>query len=325
MLAYGAMCFASIAPYDLYRQLKPVSHFMMRNFFFLIAVLLPSMSQGQNISFTFDDGLNPLIQPEAQHWNDQLLSALAAAQVKAMLFPAGKIVKNPDGMKLVENWGKHGHAIGNHTYSHVSFGSPKTILENFTADVMRADLTFNRLPGWTPRLRFPYLKEGETQTKRDGMRQWMSTQGYESAPVSIDTSDWYYNNRFIEWRTTHPEADTKPFREAYLAHLWTRAEYYEHLSTSLLGRSPAHVMLLHANYINATFLPDVIAMFRAHGWKIVSPIEAFADSLYQEQPTTFPAGESILWALAKQANYPNLRYPAEDAIYEEPILSARGF
>jgi peptidoglycan-N-acetylglucosamine deacetylase len=48
-----------------------------------------------------------------------------------------------------------------------------------------------------PMLRFPYLKEGETKEKRDGMRTWMVKNGYTSAPVSIDTSDWYFNSVFL--------------------------------------------------------------------------------------------------------------------------------
>ena len=38
-----------------------------------------------------------------------------------------------------------------------------------------------------PLLRFPYLKEGDTLAKRDGMRLWMREHGYRTAPVSIDT------------------------------------------------------------------------------------------------------------------------------------------
>jgi hypothetical protein len=38
------------------------------------------------------------------------------------------------------------------------------------------------------------------------------------------------------------------------------------------------------------------------------------------RPDILPAGESILWALAKQKGVPGLRYPAEDDVYEKPIL-----
>ena len=40
---------------------------------------------------------------------------------------------------------------------------------------------------------------------------------------------------------------------------------------------------------------------------------------------TVPAGESIVWALAKEQGNASLRYPAEDAVYEQPIIDAKGF
>ena len=86
---------------------------------------------------------------------------------------------------------------------------------------------------------------------------------------------------------------------------------------AVLGRSLPHVLLLHANAINAAFLPDVIAMFRERGWKLVSPAEAWADPAYQLGPQTLPAGESHLWALARERGLPGLRYPAESDEYEK--------
>jgi peptidoglycan/xylan/chitin deacetylase (PgdA/CDA1 family) len=288
------------------------------------ALLLPGWLQAQTLSFTFDDGLDPRTQARASEWNGQLLAALAAENVKAMLFPAGKIVGSAEGMKLVADWSARGHAIGNHSYSHQGLGSKKMSLENFTADVMLADEMFRSLPGWVPRLRFPYLQEGDTPAKRDGIRDWMAAKGYEPAPVSIVTSDWYYDDRFLKWRSTHADDDSTLFRKAYLAHLLDRANYYEHLARELLGRSPVHVMLLHTNALNAAFLPAVIAMFKSKGWKIVSPAEAFRDPLYAEKPSTLPAGESIVWSLAKQAQRIGLRYPAEDSVYEQTTLDALG-
>ena len=68
---------------------------------------------------------------------------------------------------------------------------------------------------------------------------------YESGAVSIDTSDWYYDKRYGEWRDAHPDADPRPFRSAYLDRLWDRAAYYDALSRKLLGRNAKCVMLLH--------------------------------------------------------------------------------
>lgn len=283
-----------------------------------------SVAHAQTLALSFDDGFDPRREPQAKAWNTAILDALAYAEVRAILFAAGKHVDSPAGLDLVEAWGDAGHAIGNHTVRHASFGSPRTTLDAFTADVVLDEALLVRMPGWTRRLRFPYLKEGDTAEKRDGMRAWMAAHDYRSGAVSIDASDWYYDERWLAWRDAHPDADAAPFREAYLAHLASRAAFYDGLAQRVLHRSVKHVLLLHTNAINAAFLPDVIAMFRANGWTIVAPDEAYADPLYAMRPTTLPAGESILWSLAKQDGVAGLRYPAEDDVYEKPILDALG-
>jgi hypothetical protein len=152
------------------------------------------------------------------------------------------------------------------------------------------------------------------------MRRWLDENDYRTAAVSIDASDWYYSDRFVKWRNANPGKDVSPHCDAYLAHLWDRAQYYDALSRQVLGRSASHVLLLHTNAINAAFLPEVIAMFQSKGWKIIPPLQAFSDPLYSIAPKTLPAGESILWALAKERGVVGLRYPAEDGRYEQEKL-----
>ena len=285
-----------------------------------LACTFPAHSQ--SVALTFDDGFDAKARPEAAAWNAAMLDALAKGKVTAMILPACKSVEGAEGMKLVKDWGQAGHFISNHTYSHSSFGRPEMTAEAFIADVEKCHAILSTLPGWSPRLRFPYLKEGDTAEKRDALRRWMATNKYRPAAVSIDASDWYYSDRFLKWRKANPDGKPELYREAYLSHLWDRAKYYDDLSKQVLNRSARHVLLLHTNAINAQFLPDVIAMFRSKGWKIISPEDAFADPLYSMQPETLPAGESILWALAKQGNAKGLRYPAEDGRYEKELLDA---
>ena len=278
----------------------------------------------QTLALSFDDGFDPRAQPQAATWNAAMLDALAYAEVRTILFAAGKHVDSPAGFALVKAWGDAGHGVANHTYQHASLGSPRTTLDAFVADVARNEAVLKALPGWTPRLRFPYLKEGDTADKRDGARAWMAAHDYRTGAVSIDASDWYYDIRWRAWKAAHPDADAAPFRDAYLAHLASRAAYYDALSRRVLRRSVKHVLLLHTNAINAAFLPDVIAMFRANGWTLVAPEDAYADPVYAMKPGTLPAGESILWSLAKESGVEGLRYPAEDDVYEKPILDALG-
>jgi peptidoglycan-N-acetylglucosamine deacetylase len=274
----------------------------------------------RSLSLTFDDGLNPDLQPQAAQWNAGILAGLHAARVESMIFPTLARIGGKAGFELVADWARAGHAVGNHTSRHRSLASSQVTLEAFVTDVQEADAALRALPGFVPRLRFPFLKEGDTAQKRDGFRAWMKANGYQPAPVSIDASDWYYNQVYGAWLKDGDAGKAEAVRRAYITHLLDRAGYYDGLASKVLGRSPRHVLLLHTNAINAATVGDIIAAFRARGWTLEPPQVAFSDPLYALQPDTLPAGESIVWSIAKSRGEAGLRYPAEDSVYEEPIL-----
>jgi peptidoglycan/xylan/chitin deacetylase (PgdA/CDA1 family) len=293
----------------------------------LLLLLLAPVLGAQSVALTFDDGPDlPGLGPErARAVNAGILKALADAKVRSVLFACGKRVDGPEGWSLVRDWGRGGHLVANHTYSHPYLPSAKTDLAAFLADTERMDALLRPIPGFTRLLRFPYLKEGDTAEKRDGARAWMKAHGYRNGAVTIDASDWYYDARFAAWRKARPGAPSGAFRDAYLDHLWDRAQYYEGLARRLGLKGVKHTLLLHTNELNAAFLPDVIAMFRRKGWTVVDAREAFEDPLFLQEPDVLPAGESLLWSLAKARGLPGLRYPAEDGEYEKPLLDAFGF
>ena len=295
----------------------------MRKFIFLFVYLWSVAVHAQELALTFDDGLNPATEPSAREWNGQLLAGLAQASIRAMIFPALSKIGGDEGKQLVMQWSTAGHLVGNHTSRHRSLASAKLSLAEFIQDVEDADRALNTIPTWVPMLRFPFLKEGDTAEKRDGIRQWMRTHGYRPAPVSIDTSDWYFNQIWLAFLARGQSSKLVLVQRAYIDHLLGRAKYYDTLAKQTLHRSPAHVVLLHVNAINAASIGLLVNEFKANGWTFVAPAEAFADPLYAATPTTLPAGESIIWAHAKAAGASGLRYPAEDSVYEEPLLRAK--
>ncbi|WP_278485003.1 polysaccharide deacetylase family protein [Achromobacter insolitus] len=286
--------------------------------------LWASWCSAQTVALTFDDGLNPGKQPEAVQWNAQLLDALRNQGIQSALFPSLIRIGGAEGLALVAEWSRAGHSVGNHTANHRSLADSQVSLAAFIADVETADAALRNMPTFVPMLRFPYLKEGDTPAKRDGMRVWMTKNGYRSAPVSIDASDWYYSRVYADHMKAGQTAKAQGVKQRYIRHLLDRAAYYDGLARQVLGRSPKHVMLLHTNQLNADALPDVIAALTAQGWTIAAASAAFEDPLYAEAPDNLPAGESIVWALAKAGNLPGLRYPAEDSTYEEPLLRDAG-
>lgn len=285
----------------------------------LLLMLLPSFASCETIALTFDDGpiMTDTIGLSPEERNTAILQQLAAAHLKSILFVT-RVDADPKRNELIRQWGLQGHEIGNHTATHPNFD--RTSLADYEQDFLTCDQAIRTMPGFTQRFRFPLLKEGNTLEKRDGFRSFLGAHSYKVGEVSVDASDWYYSQRLSDRLKRDPKADTGPYRDAYLRHLYDRAKYYDGLSQAVLGRSVAHVLLLHHNLINALFLKDVIQMFRDKGWKLVNAETAFQDPVYAMRPNILPAGESILWALAKQKGVPGLRYPGEDDVYEKPIL-----
>jgi hypothetical protein len=270
------------------------------------------------------DDLNWMPVPDPTATNARLLEAMQSHGVRLALFVIGRNADNATGRALVQAWKQAGHLIGNHTYSHRNYHS--MTFEEFSADVAHADNVLAPDLG-TPRLfRFPLLKEGNTAAKRDRMREFLAAHHYRNGHVTIDASDWYYDNRLRQRLAIDAAFDVNRFRQPYLDHLWDRAQFYENLSTRVLGRSVPHTVLIHWNLLNSLFLVDILDMFRRHSWRIVNAEDAFRGPIFLRAPKTVPAGESLLWALAKETGKFDslLRYPGEDDVYEKPILDRLG-
>ncbi|HEY8616711.1 polysaccharide deacetylase family protein [Phenylobacterium sp.] len=251
-----------------------------------------------------------------------ILAALERHGIKAAGFVAGTYADNPAAQAHLRAWSAQGHLIGNHTYSHPYYGGKNPA--GFMAEVLKAEAVLAGLPTYRKLFRFPYLAEGRTAEGRDAMRALLRQHGYRNAPVSIDTSDWYVNSRLLARLKADPGADLAPYRRYYLDHLWDRAAYYEGLHQALFGRPGVHVLLLHHNLINGLFLDDALAQFSARGWRLVDAEAALADPLYSLAPDTAPAGQSVLWALAKLKGGFDLRDPGEDGAYEQPAMDRLG-
>ncbi len=278
----------------------------------------------RRVSISLDDlpQVDETPRLSAQQRNGLLIQALADRHLQAAIYVVARGAQSADGLALLKQWSEAGHRIGNHTFKHPSID--KVPLADFEKDFSECDKTIAGLAGYFRFFRFPYLKEGKTADARDGFRQFLAAQHYRAAEVTIDASDWYYNERLSNFLRQDANADTSAHRDAYVAHLLDRAQYYDNLARRVTGRSPAHVLLAHASLLNALFLPDVLAAFAAHGWTWIAPEAAYADQIYTAAPQTLPAGESLVWSLAKEKAEPGLRYPGEDSTYEKAKLDALG-
>ena len=290
----------------------------------LSLVTLQAQETKPQISFTFDD---PNIETTGNMtWmqkDDAILETLAKNGLKAALFVCGKRIDNAEGKVLLSKWNDAGHMICNHSYSHSYYHSKKISIENFENDFLRCDSIINIYPGFAKFFRYPYLKEGDTPEKRDGFRNFLNGLNYKNGYVTIDASDWYIDGRIVDTLKINRDFDLTPFKEYYIVHIYNRAVYYDSLAMVLTGRHIKHTLLLHHNLINAMFFGELINYFRTKGWELINASDAYKDEVSSLKPDILPAGESLVWEMAKETGkYDNvLRYPGEDGEYEEEGLN----
>lgn len=267
------------------RGLRPLC--WLRSAITLACILLAPQLQAQSVAFTFDDGpilaATPHLGPQAR--NAAMLAALARHQVQAALFvTVGNGADRAEGLALARAWGQAGHALANHTMTHPDLDSDKVTLAQYQQEVLDCDRVIAALPGYRKWFRFPYLREGGTLEKREGMRAFLGEHGYRNARITLDTADWRLNGELLEALAKDPQTDLEPFRQAYLAQVRERAETYRELARRLQGRDIPHVALLHHNLINALWLDDVITLFQDMGWTITSPAYAYGGRIHHLAP-----------------------------------------
>jgi len=282
---------------------------------------------GPGLAITMDDPKpDDMAGISGSEINRRILDALHGANLKAALFCAGMRIDNAAGPALIAAWDAAGHVICNHTYSHRSYNSEKATYDSFAADFLKNEPLIRGYKHFTKLFRYPFLKEGDTAEKRDLFRALLKEHGYRVGHVTIDASDWYIDQRMRARLEKDPKADTRPYRDYYLSHIRDRAHYYRQLAREVLRRDIRHTLLIHHNPLNAFYLSDLLASLKSDGWNLIDATDAFRDPVFRREPKTVPAGESLVWALAKESGgyEGKLRYPGEDDVYEKPKMDALG-
>jgi peptidoglycan/xylan/chitin deacetylase (PgdA/CDA1 family) len=286
----------------------------------------PNNSARPQLALTIDDPtltLGSILK--WQEANSRILKAISEKDVRAALFVCGMRVDDADGTKLLSAWDQAGHLICNHSYSHKFYGE-QTSYADFAVDFLKDERVIAPYRNRTALFRYPFLKEGDTADKRDRFRALLKERWYRVGHVTIDASDWYVSQRFLDRLGKQPKAPITPYRDYLVAHLLDRAAFYRQLALDVLGRDIRHTLLMHFNPLNAFVLPDVMNAFEVAGWQWIDASLAFEDPVFRSQPRTLPAGESLVWALAKETGRfeDRLRYPGDDDIYERPKMDALG-
>ena len=166
--------------------------------------------------------------------------------------------------QLLEAFRGAGLELGNHTYTHANLNHMSA--ERYIADIERADKKLAPIMTHPKYFRYPYLAEGRSTTKQ-AVLDYLVTNQYTVAPVTIDSQDYKFNERLlhISWRVR--DQYLSQIKKNYLSYIWRQTLKAEKASKT--GDS-VQILLVHSNLLNSHCLGEVIKMYQDHGYRFVS-------------------------------------------------------
>src|SRR6187455_2379207 len=148
---------------------------------------------------------------------ERLLAAFAAHHLTSVHgFVNGKRVDDdPATEAVLRRWVAAGHELGNHSWSHPSLNT--AALDAYLADLRRGEEILARVaPGQPWKVfRYPFLQQGDTVEKRDGVRRFLTEAGYAVADVTIDADDWAYNPPFVRCAERGDQSALRALRRSF--------------------------------------------------------------------------------------------------------------
>jgi peptidoglycan-N-acetylglucosamine deacetylase len=305
-----------------------------RSWFFLFSafvVMLCSPAHAQKrIALTFDDiprTAGAFFAPDER--TQKLIAALKKAKVnQAAFFVNPGNLSKPDGQggeKRIAAYVAAGHVIANHSNSHPHLKDSSA--QDYLADIDAAALWLKGRAGYRPWFRFPYLDEGaDDKVKRDAVRAGLAERKLRNGYVTADGADYNLEALTVQAVKDGKAVDMEALRRLYVTTQMSAVAYHDELARRTIGRSPAHVMLLHETDIAALFIGDFVDELRAHGWTIISADEAFADPIAKVMPDVPYAYGTLIGSMAWQKNIEPPTWPIwiktamMDFIFEQRVI-----
>jgi len=203
---------------------------------------------------------------------------------------------DPRRVALLRQWTAAGLELGNHTYSHLDLH--RVTAEQFRNDIAQGDEVTRKLmaeSGQKPRFfRHPFLHTGRDTVVRHQIETFLEDRGYRVAPVTVDNYDYIFARAYDRAVAAKDTSLQRRIRVEYIGYMDRVLGYYEGQSIAIMGRNIPHVLLVHANTLNAHAFDDVVAAYRKRGYKFVSLQNALQDAAYASRDT-FVGDAGITW------------------------------
>jgi peptidoglycan-N-acetylglucosamine deacetylase len=203
---------------------------------------------------------------------------------------------------LLKEWSDGGVELGNHTFSHIGFKTAS--LADYEDDFIRGETVTEILlkaKGQKARyFRHPFLQMGATPELEKSFEDFIAARGFRVAPVTVDTMDWMFLAAYEKARARGDAGELKRVSEEYLKFAALKFDYCEKVSAELFGRQIRHILLLHANELNADNFDALVDVLKKRGYRFITLEEALKDPVYLS-PDKYVGTSDWLgaWAISK--------------------------
>jgi peptidoglycan/xylan/chitin deacetylase (PgdA/CDA1 family) len=272
----------------------------------LIALQTFAQTPPREVAITFDDlpiaGVLPRDNASARELTTKLLRAIGEHKVPVVGFVnEDKLLardgsQDPERVALLRRWLDGGLELGNHGYSHRDLN--QTPLEVFEADVLKGESVIRPLMNERAKtlrfFRYPFLHTGRDLDTRARVERFLADHGYRVAPVTIDNDEYVFAAAY-DRASVRGSADVMRLVSAdYVPYMEAKFAFFERNTQELFGREMRHILLLHANMLNADRFADLAAMLERRGYRFITLDRALADPAYQS-PDRFIGTGGITW------------------------------
>ncbi len=273
----------------------------------LLLVVFPLAAQepmdrppGKRVVITIDD--LPCANCAEDSWGqvtDDLLNTLNAHAVPAIGFVnENKLYRNgaldSARYQLLERWLQAGMDLGNHTFAHR--GATGTSVAEYEADVLNGEQLLRPLMernGHSLRyFRHPFLQAGAAPQRRDSLNAMLREHGYTIAPVTFDNDEYIHAFCYEHAKRAKDERLMRDLAADYHAYMAQAVLFHEAQAQAFIGRDIPHILLIHANALNAAELDTLLTWFEREGYRFIGLEEALMDPCYQLPEATTPYGFS---------------------------------
>lgn len=204
--------------------------------------------------------------------------------------------------RLLDRWLEAGMDLGNHTFAHR--GATATSVADYEEGVMKGEQHLRPLMerhGRTLRyFRHPFLQAGATPQRRDSLNAMLAGHGYMIAPVTMDNDEYIHAFCYEHASRARNDSLMQGLTAYYLAYMAEAALFHEAQAQAFHGRDIPHILLIHANALNAAALDALLTWFELQGYRFIGLEEALMDPSYQLPAATTPYGFSWIrrWQMA---------------------------